>query len=107
MAPIPLSCAVTALALIAQLRLPGIMQLSGQEDISYAEAAWLGAKVLSVDPRLVEPVKAAERGSYIEPIPAHTTLNIGRLKALLGVVPPAVKWTIETAFANPQLLAGA
>ena len=107
MAPIPLSCAVTALALIAQLRLPGIMQLSGQEDISYAEAAWLGAKVLSVDPRLVEPVKAAERGSYIEPIPAHTTLNIDRLKALLGVVPPAVQWTVETAFANSQLLAGA
>jgi dTDP-4-dehydrorhamnose reductase len=107
MAPIPLSCAVTVLSLVAQLRLSGILQVSGQEDISYAEAAHLGAKALSIDSQLIEPAKTAEHGSSTEPIPAHTTLNIDRLKASLGIVPPSVKWTIETAFANPQLLAGA
>lgn len=107
LAPVPLSCAVTVLALVASLRLPGILQVSAEEDISYAEAARIGANALGADPRLVQPVAASEMGGYAEPIPAHSTLNIDRLKIAMGVVPPPSQWTIETAFANPQLLAGA
>jgi len=104
MAPIPLSCAVTALLLIGQLRLPGIFQVSGQEDISYAEVALIGARTIGADSQLVEPVKAAECSSYTEFVPAYTTLNIDRLMETGGIVPPPVDWTIQTAFAKPHFL---
>jgi dTDP-4-dehydrorhamnose reductase len=106
MAPVPLSCAVTVLSLIGRHRLSGIFQVSGQEDVSYAEAARAGAKALGFDQELVQPVAAAHLASYTESIPAHTTLNIDRLKSSLGMVPPSVSWTVHTAFANPVLLSG-
>jgi dTDP-4-dehydrorhamnose reductase len=106
MAPVPLSCAVTVLTLIGQLRLSGIIQVSGQEDITYAEAAHFGAEALGVDPQLIQPVKAAEQGAYTEPIPTYTTLNVDRLMETTGILPPSVHWTIRTAFATPDLLAG-
>lgn len=38
-------------------------------------------------------------GLDAEPIPAHTTLSIDRLRSALGIGPPDVRWTIEEAFA--------
>jgi dTDP-4-dehydrorhamnose reductase len=107
MAPIPLSCAVTVLSLVAEFRFSGIFQLSGQEDITYADAACLGAKILGLDSTLIQPVTGAQSGTYTEPIPSYTSLSIDRLRSTFGIVPPDARWTIETAFANPQLLAGA
>jgi len=106
LAPIPLSCAVTVLTLVAGLRLSGVLQVSAKEDISYADAARIGTKALGADPGLVQPVTAADSGSYADHVPAHTTMNIDRLKATLGIVPPDVRWTVEMAFTHPQLLAG-
>jgi cupin fold WbuC family metalloprotein len=104
LAPAPLSHAVSVLTRVAELRLPGIFQVSGSEDITYAEAARLGAKALGADPRLVQPVASSEEGTYTEAIPAHTSLNMDRLYSATGIVPPTVQWTVETAFINPQLL---
>ena len=100
LAPVPLSCAVTVLTLVAGLRLPGVLQVSGEEDITYADAARIGAKALGADTRLVQPA-AAGTG------PVHSSLNTDRLKTALGIVPPPAQWTIEAAFSNPQFLAGA
>jgi dTDP-4-dehydrorhamnose reductase len=107
MAPIPLSCAVSVLLFAAQFRLGGIIQVSGQEDIPYSDAACIGATALGIDAQLVQPVTAAELGTYTEPVPAFTSLNVDRLREEFGLVPPDVLWTIEAAFANPQLLEGA
>jgi len=101
-APIPLSLAVSVLSLVADRRLTGILQVSGERDVSYAEAARMGARLLKADPDLVQPVKASESGRFTEPLPAHTTLNIDRLKYTLGITPPDVRWTIETAFMDSQ-----
>ena len=105
-APVPLSCAVSVLRLVGDRRLSGILQVSGGSDISYAEAAHLGARMLGVNPSLVQPVEASRSGRYTEPVPANTTLNIDRLRSALGIVPPDVKWTVETAFVKPQALGG-
>jgi len=107
MAPIPLSCAVTVLLIAAQLRLPGILQVTGQQDISYADAARYGANALGLDPQLIQPGTAADSGAATDPIPAYTSLNIDRIKATMGITPPDSRWTIETAFANPQILGDA
>lgn len=98
MAPVPLNCGISILRIVADLRLPGILQVSGEEDISYAEAACLGARLLGFDVGLVKPITVLESGNYIEPVPANTTLNIDRLKHILGIVPPDVRWTIMQAF---------
>ncbi len=102
MAPIPLSCAVSVLRLVADRRLPGTLQVSGESDVSYAEAALLGTRLLKADPNRVQPVKASESGRFTEPLPTHTTLNIDRLKSALGITPPVIRWTIETAFEYSQ-----
>ena len=104
LAPVPLSFAVEALTRTATLRLSGVTQVSAAEELSYAEAALAGARALNADPGLVQPVAAAKLGAYKEAIPPHTTLNIDRLGSALGLVPPAVRWTVETAFVNSQLL---
>ena len=98
MAPVPLNCVISILRIVADLRLPGILQVSGEEDISYAEAACLGARLLGFDVGLVKPITVLESGSYMEPVPANTTLNIDCLKHILGIVPPDVRWTIKQAF---------
>lgn len=100
MAPVPLSCAVSVIDLISRRNLPGLFHLSGNRDISYAEAACLGAKVLGADTSLVQPVSALQSGLYAEIVPAHTTLDIERLRRVWGIEPPDVEWTIEAAFAR-------
>lgn len=97
MAPVPLACAVSVLRLVVDRRLAGIIQVSGADDLSYAEAACIGAQSVKADLRLVEPVKASQL-SYREFIPAHTTLSIDRLRSVLGIEPPPVPWTIKMAF---------
>lgn len=106
MAPVPLSCAISVLRLIADRRLPGILQVSGASDISYMEAAHFGARLLGADPSLVQPISASQSGHYAEPLPAHTSLNVDRLRTTLGMGPPDVWWTIEMAFTKPYVLAG-
>ena len=98
LAPIPLSCAVSIIQLVADLRLEGVFQASGECDISYEEAARIGARILGVSQDLVQAVPASKSGALSEPGPVHTTLSIERLISTLGVIPPGVTRTVETAF---------
>lgn len=106
MAPIPLSCAILVLQLVADARLPGILQVSGTNDISYAEAAYLGAEVLDEDLSLIKPVKASESRNYLEAVPTYTTLNIDRLRSVFGIEPPNVEWTVKMTFKMASESAG-
>jgi len=106
LAPVPLSCVVSVLLLIAGRRLPGIFQVSGDRDISYEAAARVGASAMGAAPRLVKPVKTAQNVPDTEPLPVHTTLDMEVLKLTFGIVPPSVEWTIKTAFMQPELLGG-
>lgn len=107
LAPVPLSAVVSVLTIIAQERRSGTFHVSGERDITYADAARIGAEVLGVSPELVQPVHSAQADLASEPSPVNTSLNIDLLKATFGIAPPEVRWTIETAFLSPQLLAGA
>jgi len=98
MAPVLLNCVMSILRIVADLRLPGILQVSGKKDISYEEAACIGARLLGFDVDLVKPITVMESRNYMEPVPANTTLNIDCLKHRLGIVPPDVRWTIKQAF---------
>ena len=104
MAPVSLTCAVAALRRVLETRSPGITQVSGPEDVTYAEAAQWGARALGVDADLVRPWSFAASAQFKEPIPANNTLDVNGLKTNLGVEIPDVRWTIETAFVNPWRL---
>jgi dTDP-4-dehydrorhamnose reductase len=104
LAPVPLDTVITVLNLIGNLKLSGIWQISGERDISYADAALWGAKVLGVDSGLLEPVFIAESRLELEANPKNTTLNSDRLPKQLGIVPPSIRWTIERAFKKAQSL---
>ena len=60
MAPVPLDHVVTVLRLVGEQCLPGILQVSGDRDISYAEAALMGARMIGADAQLVRPVRTLD-----------------------------------------------
>jgi dTDP-4-dehydrorhamnose reductase/SAM-dependent methyltransferase len=87
--PVPMSAAVEALVAVAEARRPGIVQVSGECDISYADAAKrLGGT------NLVAPIGIASRGISHEAAPRYTTLDTTAL-AELGIRVPPVQQTIE------------
>ena len=93
--------------MIAQEHRSGTFHVSGERDITNAEAARMGAEVLGVSPELVQPVLSSQTDSDSEPSPIHTSLSIELIKATFGIAPPEIRWTLETAFLSPQFLAGA
>lgn len=104
MAPLPLSFAVSVLCLIIERRLSGILQVSGGYDVSYTQVAYRGTELLDVDQRLVQAIESVQADQDAEPNPAHTTLNVDRLKSVLGIEPPDVWWTIDKAFVQADAL---
>ncbi len=98
MSPIPLAFVVSALRLIGDSRRGGIWQLSGDRDVSYAQAAQWGAGVLGVDQSLIEATTSGEANVFLEANPVNTTLDTNRLQSELGIIPPPVKRVIERAF---------
>ena len=103
-APVPLSTVVLVLKLTSDQRLSGILQISGERDVSYAESARLGARLLKVDPTLVQPIKASSSGKVVEQVESLTALDVERLKRIFDIQLPLVSSTLNMAFLNPQLL---
>lgn len=103
-APVPLFTAVSVLELVCQHRLSGILQVSGERDVSYADSAHVAACLLNVDSGLVQPIKASESGKDLEDVGVFSALNVDRLKSTLGIQPPLISWTLESAFLNPRFL---
>jgi dTDP-4-dehydrorhamnose reductase len=84
MAPVSLESVVEVLAGLGDRWLPGVVQVSGAEDVIYEEAARYVAGRLGAAASLVQPIKARSSGIPFESIPAHTTLDTGRLTAETG-----------------------
>ena len=106
-APIPLSCAVTVLRMVLDRRAGGVLQVSASRDISYADAAFMGADLLGVSRTLVRPVQATRKFLEDVHIPRHTTLSIERLRSTFGFQPPDIEWTVGKAFLKPEELSRA
>ena len=100
MAPVPASTVVTVIQLIVENRVNGIMQVSGNRDVSYAEAAILGTKSLGFDKGLIQPINSTEGGDFQERLPKYTTMDMRHLRNIFGIEPPDVEWTIKTNFAD-------
>ncbi len=103
MAPVPLWFATKALAAIMEQPAGRTWQISGEKDVSYADAAAIGARALGAAADLVKPTTASDAG-LAQIVRPCASLDGSRLKNDLGLVPPNVEKTITLAFANPSAL---
>ena len=94
--PVPLHIVVNVLYRVAKYRLPGIIQVSGERDVTYAEIAFRIAQRMGVDNSLVQPVRSKESNIYVESVPSHTTLDTDRLRNEIEIETPDVMSTIDS-----------
>jgi dTDP-4-dehydrorhamnose reductase len=98
MAPVPLAFVAEVLAKVAALRAAGIVQVSADRDVTYADAARHIASRLGAAPSLVRPRPYAEAGLSASLAPGNTTLDTERLTRELQLEPPDVWSTIDSSF---------
>ena len=89
MAPTPVGVAAAAITALLTEQCSGIWQLSGPEDVSYAEIAAHIARRLDSDRSLVRPVAAASAGMPEGSTPRHTTLDSSAMRGRFGIAAPA------------------
>jgi dTDP-4-dehydrorhamnose reductase len=100
-APTPVGVAAAAITALLTERSSGIWQLSGPEDVSYAEIAAHIGRRLQADPALVQPIAAASAGMPMGSMPRHTTLDSSVLRSAFGIASPEPWATIEGVLALP------
>jgi len=100
-APTPVGVTGAAIAALLTKQCSGIWQLSGPEDVSYAEIAAHIGRHLHADPALVQPIAAASAGMPTGSTPRHTTLDSSLLRSAFGVASPEPWTTIEGVLALP------
>lgn len=95
-APTPVALAAAAVAALLVRPQPGIFQLSGRHDVTYAEIALRLAHRIGAAADLVQPRSAYDAGMPPGSTPKHTTLDSSAVCALLGgAVPDA--WSVIDA----------
>jgi dTDP-4-dehydrorhamnose reductase len=95
MAPVPLGFVAEGIARVVEARVSGVIQVSGERDVTYAEAAVRLASRLGADHRLVRPQATGDLGLCRAFAPTHTTLDTTRLRDELHLCPPDVWSTID------------
>ena len=105
--PISLDFVVRALIRIMADNGDGIYQLSGADDLSYAQAMRHLARRMSLDENRVITDRAAAHGIPPEEIATFTSLDMSRYTALSGEKPPAPFDVLDSVFrpAIEQLVA--
>jgi dTDP-4-dehydrorhamnose reductase len=84
-APAPVDFVCDLIACILARRATGIIQASGDRDLSYADMARVFARTLGFDPaRLVRPTMARQPGTAFVSYPRFASLDGTRATALLG-----------------------
>jgi dTDP-4-dehydrorhamnose reductase len=96
--PITMFDVLTGLLAILADQSGGIYQLSGAEDVSYAEAARYLADKAGVSADRVKAVRAIDRGIPESEVTRYTSLDTSRLSGLTGWRPPAAIHVLNTVF---------
>jgi dTDP-4-dehydrorhamnose reductase len=86
-APMTVRFVGEALATIGEKRVAGNLHLSGAQNVSYVEFAASLADRLGVDPRLIAPSTAVEKGVVIPFKPRYSGLGMRRTTQLTGIAP--------------------
>ena len=105
-APIPLFFVLSIIRHIIDRNLMGILHVSGDQDLSYADIAFKAVRWLGINKKQVIPILVSESNLFesVKRRTTRTALDISRLKCELGLMPPSSLWTIEQFFLNPEIL---
>jgi dTDP-4-dehydrorhamnose reductase len=88
MAPVPTELVTAAIGALLESRAAGVFQLTGPQDVTYADVARRLARELGADPALVGAVGAIEAGLPEGATPRHTTLDSSAMRDRFGIVAP-------------------
>lgn len=99
MAPILLDHVAAALEALMDRRLPGLFQLSAEDDVGYSDAAYLLADVVGASRALVRPC-AAPLEIPLGERPAFSSMDTARACAELDWRPMAAAAALREAFAQ-------
>ena len=97
LAPTPIDLVARAIAALLQDRAPGLFQLTGPRDVSYADMALALAARLGADRQLVQPSRAAGANLPLGATPPYTTLDSTRLAERYGILAPDALATLDIA----------
>jgi dTDP-4-dehydrorhamnose reductase len=98
LSPIAMHDVLTALLAVLADGAGGIYQVSGAQDISYADAARHLARRTAAPPDLVRAVRAVDRGIPQSEVTRYTSLDPVRLSGLTRWTPPAATDVLDTVF---------
>jgi dTDP-4-dehydrorhamnose reductase len=97
MSPVSLCFVITVLERLCERQLPGIFQVSSDEEVTYAHVAYYLAEKMELSRELVQPIDSTAAGIPRAAVPPHTSLDVERLRTELGLEPPSVWTTIDNA----------
>jgi dTDP-4-dehydrorhamnose reductase len=86
-APMSVGFVGEALATIGERRIPGNLHLSGAENVTYVDLARALAERLKIDPNLISPTTAIEKGVNIPFKPRYSGIDMRRTTELSGITP--------------------
>ncbi len=86
-APMSVQFVGEALATIGEKRIPGDLHLSGAGNVTYSDLAIALAEKLKIDPTLISPTTAVEKGVNVPFKPRYSGLGMRRTTERSGIVP--------------------
>lgn len=98
MAPVSLAGVVSVLRFLLDAKPEGVFHFSGAYDISYAEAARIGAESLGISPSFVKPALSPPYPSTSGKPSAGTALGCGRIGMEMGMEPLDVRTLVASSF---------
>lgn len=88
LAPTPIDIVATTIVRMMEDQSPVIAQLTGPQDVAYADVGRFLANKIGADPRLVVPVSALEGGMPPGSAPRNTTLDSSYVATRYGLTVP-------------------
>lgn len=101
LSPIPLQYLIKVLYLCSKNIFPwGVIQISGELDLTYADIAYRMAEYLGADRTLVKPISSKEIAIHPGLVRPFTTLQISPCLTRNGLKPPPVWETVDRMIAE-------
>jgi len=101
--PLRVSDVISAAVAVGTRGAGGIYQVSGDDDVSYAEIAHRLAARSGASDRLVEEGSAIDDGIPADEVTPYTSLDVARLAALSGFKAPSAFAVIDEMFPGTQV----
>ncbi len=100
MAPTPVDLVATAITRLMEDRAAGIFQLTGPQDVSYADVGYHLAERLRAGKQQVAPVSAATMNLALGAAPPYTTLDSSAICERYGLATPDAFRAVEISLSN-------